>query len=351
MAMAWLAQAKGKGRGATDTPTGASGKGSKLAITNGGEKKDKSLKKLDNLQENESTGDAAKTPSPLASSRKKKDTPENQHAKEPEEPVGKKKNRDKTKDDGSTSTKTPKSEGEVEETAGKRKKKDKRQDDAEGPAKEGGDEPASKRKKKDKRQDDAEGPNEGEDEPASKRKKKDKTQDDGEGSTDKRVAADKSPDQPAKLRKKKSTVEEASAEVEEPTKSKKQKQQEKKEKAEKARALAGPCPWEDCSDTGESVADLSLKRASKSEHNSKQCKKMEAQVGYPFVRLRTKTSEESLGQHVTPNRPTKKPSSPAPSSTSSGTPASKLNAQQLCFCIGMHCQQNTSGSHHHSCCS
>ena len=44
-------------------------------------------------------------------------------------------------------------------------------------------------------------------------------------------------------------------------------------------------------------------------------KKMEGEVAHPLVRLRTKTSEEELLAHVTPDRRTQKPMSPSASAS------------------------------------
>ena len=121
--------------------------------------------------------------------------------------------------------------------------------------------------------------------------------------TSKSVAEDKGEDQPEGLLQRsegrEAKVEEATAEVEEPTKSSTQKQKEKNENAKKACALAGPgpCKWEDCSDTGEcSGKPLTQEEPLQSlNRTTKEYKKIDGSSGgTPMVRLRTKLLRNHL---------------------------------------------------------
>ena len=101
----------------------------------------------------------------------------------------------------------------------------------------------------------------------------------------------------------------------------------KKRKNDMALALRVPTKaFQECDDEGEEEANLN-KKPSKATwtEEPKKPKKMEGKVGHPLVRLRTKTSEESLdSRHVTPDRPTTKPASPGSSGTSRSS--EKFNA-------------------------
>ena len=91
----------------------------------------------------------------------------------------------------------------------------------------------------------------------------------------------------------------------------------KKRRSEAALALRVPTgAFDECDDEGEEEATFQTRSKVTWTDESKP-KKMQGTVGHPLVRLRTKTSEESLdSRHVTPDRPTTKPASPG--SRSSG---------------------------------
>lgn len=289
MAMAWLAHAKGlkkgqgkdSGKGLT-MPSGASGKGTALAIEDA-ENQELASKLAKGKKLREGPAEDEKDTGVELSRRKKN--------KEAVEPEPKTKKNDKNGED------EPKKKQKKNQNAEKGDESKKKKNEKEG-------EYActdERKKKKEKK---------GEDADADRKKTKEKTNTEG--------------DEMPKKKKKRSEEEvsdvptlEPEKEGEDPSDSSTTKGKGKKEKV--ARLPTVPSTgFDGCDDEGEEEEAAPLKRKRSKVTWTEHPKKMQATVGeHPLVRLRTKTSEESLDNHVTPDRPTTKPASPGSGTSTS----------------------------------
>jgi len=282
MAMAWLAHAKGvrKGKGKGSTPSGASKGNGKLAVEDAHEEgENQELAGKLSVGKRFKSGKAKEAAAP-ESLKKSEDEPKEKKkdlSGEECEPKKKKKNKNDEevkKNNDNTGEGTEERKGK---NTGKNGAEDKNGEEANA---------AKKRKNKNNNE-------EGNEEPLTVKKKSKRAKEPSDGTPE---AEDKDESAP-----------EISA------------ADKKKRKNDMARALRVPTKaFEECGDEGEEEANLKKKpsKATWTEEPEKP-KKMQGKVGHPLVRLRTKTSEESLdSRHVTPDRPTTKPASPGSSGTS-----------------------------------
>lgn len=311
--MAWLAHAKGvrKGKGKGSTPSGASKGNGKLAIEDAHEEgENQELAGKLSVGKRFKSGEAKEAAEP-ESLKKSEDEPKEKKKDRNGEECEPKKKKKKNKNDEEVKKNNDNNGEETEER--KRKNKGKNGEEA--------DEAKRKSKNKDKNGEEANSAKkDGEEANAAKKRKNENNNEEGN-------------EEPLTVKKKSKIAKEPSdgtpeAEDKDESAPEISAAAKKKRKNDMALALRVPTKaFQECDDEGEEEEANLNKKPSKATwtEEPKNPKKMEGKVGHPLVRLRTKTSEESLdSRHVTPDRPTTKPASPGSSGTSRSS--EKFNA-------------------------